>query len=40
MTGGFHLFGHGGLERSLLEDVLPVRVSRTFDLRRASLRRA
>jgi uncharacterized membrane protein len=34
VTGGFHSFGRGGLERSLLEEVLPVRVSRTFDLAR------
>jgi uncharacterized membrane protein len=32
VVGGFHSFGHGGLERTLLEDVLPVRVLRTFDL--------
>ena len=32
VAGGFHSFGRGGLERTLLEEVLPVRVVRTFDL--------
>ena len=32
VAGGFHSLGRGGLERTLLEEVLPVRVVRTFDL--------
>jgi hypothetical protein len=34
VTGGFHSFGRGGLDNSLLADVLPVRTLRTFDLAR------
>jgi hypothetical protein len=35
VVGGFHSFGRGGLERTLLEEVLPVRIVRTFDLVRS-----